>query len=49
MLGVMGKYVVPRRNVSGDILLEMSSHMEIVTGNCLFQEEGNKQVNMTKD
>ena len=38
--GVMGKYGVLGRNVSGDRLLEMCAEMELMVGNTLFRKKG---------
>ena len=38
--GVMGKYGVRGRNVSGDRLLEMCGEMELVVGNTFFRKKG---------
>ena len=38
--GVMGKYGVPGRNVSGDRLLEMCADMELVVVNTFFRKKG---------
>ena len=38
--GVMGKYGVPGKNISGDRLLEMCSEMELVVGNTFFRKKG---------
>ena len=37
--GVMGKYGLPGRNVSGYRLLEMCYEMELVVGNMLFRKK----------
>ena len=41
--GVMGKYGVLGRSVSGDRLLEMCSEMELVEGNTFFRKKGIKK------
>ena len=38
VLGVMGKYWVPRRNVSGERLLELYSGLELGIGNIYFRK-----------
>ena len=39
-LGVMGRYSLPGRNLIGERLLEISSEMEMVTGNMHFRKKG---------
>ena len=36
VLGIMGKYGVPGRNVSGERLSELCSELELVPGNTFF-------------
>ena len=40
ILGVMGKYGGPGRNVSGERLLEMCSELELGIGNTYFEKKG---------
>ena len=40
IIGVMRKYGVPGRNVSGKRLLELLSELELVIGNSYFRKKG---------
>ena len=48
VLGVMGKYRVPGRNVRGKMLLELCSELELVIGDTYFRKKGTNKFTLQK-